>query len=130
MMNQSAASSSSAPSVHPSSATNGRSAPNQGPASAANASQASQDELIRVFNTAIVATQAGSQRDFSGEIFELIENPAFRAILGAVRQFSRMQGVNERQAAEQIITTFRKMDRVWTDYVFQEGVDRLKNSGI
>ena len=127
MMNQSAASSIS--NVHPS-APNGRPAQNQGTAAAASASQTSQDELIRVFNTALVATQAGSQRDFSGEIFELIENPAFRAILGAVRQFSRMQGVTERQAAEQIITTFRKMDRVWTDYVFQEGVDRLKNSGI
>jgi hypothetical protein len=112
MMNQSAAA---------------QSRPAQGPTSAASAPQSSQDELIRVFNTALVATQAGSQRDFSGEIFELMENPAFRSILGAVRQHARLQGVSERQAAEQIITTFRKMDRVWTDYVFQEGVDRLKN---
>jgi hypothetical protein len=87
-----------------------------------------QDELVRVFNTALVGTQAGAPRDFSNEIFELMENPAFRAILGAVRQFARLQGLSERQAAEQIITTFRKMDRVWSDYVFHEGVERLKGS--
>lgn len=86
------------------------------------------DELIRIFNTALVATQSAPGRDFSSEIFELIENPAFRAILGAVRQHARLNGLSERQAAEQIIATFRKMDRVWTDYVFHEGVERLKGS--
>lgn len=98
------------------------------PQSAPTASPANQDELIRVFNTALVATQAGAPRDFSNEIFELMENPAFRAILGAVRQYARLQGLSERQAAEQIIATFRKMDRVWSDYVFHEGVERLKGS--
>jgi hypothetical protein len=86
------------------------------------------DELIRVFNTALVSSHAGAARDFSAEIFELMENPAFRAILGAVRQHARLQGLSERQAAEQIISTFRKMDRVWSDYVFHEGVERLKNN--
>jgi hypothetical protein len=76
----------------------------------------------------LVGTQAGQPRDFSNEIFELMENPAFRAILGAVRQHARLQGLSERQAAEQIITTFRKMDRVWSDYVFHEGVERLKGT--
>jgi hypothetical protein len=87
------------------------------------------DELVRVFNTALVASHASPARDFSNEIFELMENPAFRAILGAVRQFARLQGLSERQAAEQIIATFRKMDRVWSDYVFHEGVSRLKENG-
>ena len=90
------------------------------------AASAGTDDLIRVFNTALVATQASQARDFSNEIFELMENPAFRAILGAVRQHARLQGLSERQAAEQIITTFRKMDRVWGEYVFSEGVERLK----
>src|SRR6478736_4523434 len=112
MMNQSAMSNTSAP---PSPAASGQARP---------------DELIRIFNTALVSSQAGSNRDFSGEIFELMESPAFRAILGAVRQYARLQAMSEKQAAEQIISTFRKMDQVWRDYVFQEGVDRLKNSGI
>jgi hypothetical protein len=83
---------------------------------------------VRIFNTALIATQAEPGRDFTGEIYELMESPAFRAILGTVRQYSRLQGLSERQAAEQIISTFRKMDRVWRDYVFQEGVDRIKNA--
>lgn len=99
-------------------------APQSAPVPAASNS----DELIRVFNTALVGTQAGQSRDFSNEIFELMENPAFRAILGAVRQHARLQGLSERQAAEQIITTFRKMDRVWSEYVFHEGVERLKGT--
>lgn len=86
-----------------------------------------QDELARIFNTALVATLAGGARDFSTEIFELMESPPFRAILGAVRQHARLQGLSERQAAEQIIASFRKIDQVWSDYVFQEGVDRIKN---
>ena len=91
-------------------------------------SASSQDELIRIFNTALIATQAEPSRDFTSEIYELMENPAFRAILSTVRQHARLQGVSERQAAEQIIQTFRKMDQVWRDYVFQEGVDRLKSA--
>jgi hypothetical protein len=88
-----------------------------------------QDELIRVFNTALLATQANSERDHSREIFELMETPAFRAILGSVRQFARLNGLTERQAAEQIIHTFRKVDQVWRDYVFHEGVERIKGGG-
>lgn len=85
-----------------------------------------QDELIRIFNTALLATQANSDRDHSREIFDLMETPAFRAILGSVRQFARLHGLTERQAAEQIITTFRKVDQVWREYVFHEGVERIK----
>jgi hypothetical protein len=84
------------------------------------------DELARVFNTAIVSTQVDESRDFSGELYRLVETAPFRAILQAVRQLSRSQGIPERQAAEQLIQTFRKMDRLWTDYVFKEGVDRLR----
>ncbi len=87
------------------------------------------DDLIKIFNTALVSTQSGSRRDFSGEIYELMESPAFRAVLSTVRQFARLQGLSERQAAEQIITTFRKMDQAWADYVFQQGLDRLKGAG-
>jgi hypothetical protein len=85
------------------------------------------DDLVRVFNTALVSTRVEGVRDFSAEIYALVESPAFRAILNAVRQHARLQGLSERDAAEAIIQTFRKMDRVWGEYVFQEGVDRLKH---
>jgi hypothetical protein len=85
------------------------------------------DDLVRVFNTALVASRVEAVRDFSTELYALVESQAFRTILNAVRQHARLQGISERQAAEQVIQTFRKVDRLWSDYVFQEGVDRLRN---
>ncbi len=84
------------------------------------------DDLSRTFNTALVSTQAGGKRDFSHELFELTQQAPFKAILSAVRQLARVQGIDERLAAEQVIETFRKVDNVWKDYVFQEGLDRIR----
>ena len=90
------------------------------------------DELTKIFNSAIVSTrvdsgQAGAKaRDFSAELYTLVQTPAFSAILSAIRLLARSQNLSEREAAEQMIGTFRRLDGVWTDYVFQEGVDRLR----
>lgn len=84
-------------------------------------------DLTRVFNTALVSTQAGQKRDFSAELSELTESASFKAILNAVRQLSCVQGITERQAAEQVIQTFRKVDDIWSGYIFQEGLERLRN---
>ena len=85
------------------------------------------DELVRAFNTAMIASQSTTGRDISAEIYLLMESPAFRAILNAVRQHARLQGITERQASEQVIATFRKMDDLWSAYVHQEGVNQLKS---
>jgi len=84
------------------------------------------DDLTRVFNSALVSTQAKVAHDFSEELFELVQSPAFKAILGAVKSHSRGESITERLAAEQIIDTFRKMDRVWGEYIAQEGIERLQ----
>ena len=89
---------------------------------------ASLDDLVRVFNTAVIATRTDALRDFSAELHGLIESPAFRAILNSVRHLARTHGLSEREAAESVIKTFRKMDQIWGEYVFQEGVDRLRNN--
>jgi hypothetical protein len=44
----------------------------------------------------------------------------------AVRQLAVLEGISERQAAEQLAKTFRKMDNLWGDYVFAEGLDRVR----
>lgn len=85
------------------------------------------DDLARIFNTALVATRVETIRDYSAELYSLIETPAFRAILMAIRQLARTNGITEREAAETMIQTFRKMDKIWGEYIFQEGVDRLKS---
>jgi hypothetical protein len=106
-------------------------APASHPQSAANAAASSSvDELARVFNSAIISTQAASARDFSSELYALVESPAYRSLLAAVKQFARTQGISEREAAEELIHAFRKLDRLWGNYILQEGVDRLKGSGL
>jgi len=86
-----------------------------------------QDQLVRIFNTALVSTQAGKKRDFSSELCALTESSSFKAILSAVRHLSRVQGVSEQRAAEDIIQTFRKMDEIWEEYVAKEGLDKIRN---
>lgn len=87
------------------------------------------DDLARIFNTALVATKTQPGRDFQTELYQLMESPAFRAILTAIRQHARLQGLSEKHAAEQVIRAFRRVDELWSSYVFQEGVDRL-GSGL
>ena len=93
-------------------------------------SSASTAELTRLLNAAILSTRADRKKDFAGELYQLVESPAFEAILGAIRNLASSSGMSERQAAEAIVQTFRKVDQVWTEYVFQEGVDRLRDSGL
>jgi hypothetical protein len=90
-------------------------------------SPSNQSELTRVFNAALLSTQSDRKRDFANELYQLVETPAFECILGSIRSLARTTGVSERQAAEQIILTFRRLDSVWSEYVMQEGLDRLRN---
>ena len=85
------------------------------------------DDIARVFNTALVTTRASASADISAELRSLVESPGFRAILSSVRQFARIQGVSEKEAAETIIQLFRKLDRLWGDYVFREGVGKIRD---
>jgi len=84
------------------------------------------DDLSRVFNTALVSSRIDPSHDHATELFKIVETGAFRAILGAVRQLARSEGLSDRDAATDIIQTFRKLDGVWTDYLVREGADRLK----
>ncbi len=101
---------------------------NSNPAPSHSKASAPQDSLARVFNAALVSTQIGTKRDFAAELHELMESTSFKAILTAIRHLSRIQNLTERQAAEQVLQTFRKMDALWGDYVFREGVDRLRGN--
>ena len=102
--------------------------PHRAPQAAASqqSTAAPQDDLARIFNTALIASQAEMGRDFSAELYQLTQSASFKAILSAVRHLSRVQGIHERQAAEQVIQTFRKMDEIWGEYLYREGVDRLR----
>ncbi len=95
--------------------------------SSSSSSFLAQNQLVKIFNTALVATQVAKKRDFSSEMRTLTESSAFRAILNAVKQLSTAQKVSERQAAEEVIHTFRQLDDIWGEFVFTEGLDKLRS---
>ncbi len=87
---------------------------------------ASPTDLSRIFSTAIVSTRVEKERDLSREISEMMKSPAFQAILEAVDRYAAEQGLSTKQAAEDLIETFRKVDGCWSEFVFQQGVNRVR----
>jgi len=85
------------------------------------------EELVRAFNTSLVSTRKHETRDFPAEIYTLVNSPAFKAILAAIQELAQKEGISDREASDRVIETFRKMDGLWSDYLFWEGVDRLRN---
>lgn len=95
-------------------------------ASATSTNSPSHEELTRIFNTALVSANQESTRDFSKEMAEIMSSPAFSAILGAVAALSTQREIEPRAAAEQIISTFQRLDGLWKTYLLQEGLGRIK----
>ena len=83
-------------------------------------------DLTRIFNTAIISSKVETHRDLASEIQQLTQRAPFKAILSAVNQLAAIQGISERQAAESIIETFRKMDELWGEYIFREGFEKIR----
>jgi hypothetical protein len=89
---------------------------------------AQRNRLNQIFNTALVSSHSEAKPDSAGEIHALMESPGFSAILQSIQLLAGEQGVSEIEAARELIRTFRRMDRLWTDYLVAEGVERLKLS--
>ena len=83
-------------------------------------------ELTRLLHTTIVSTQIASKKNFSTELLDLTQRPAFRAILDSIKALSQSQTLTEQQSAEEIIDTFRRLDQLWNEYLFCEGLNKLK----
>ncbi len=56
----------------------------------------------------------------------MMNSPAFRSILKAAQHLAAKSGVTEKEAAEQIIRTFRKLDTLWSEYLVREGVEKVR----
>lgn len=84
------------------------------------------DQSTKLFNTAVIATKIPKLSNYSSKLSELVQSVAFQAILRAIQDYAQKQGISEEQAAEEIVQTFRDIDMVWDDYIFQEGLDKLK----
>lgn len=84
------------------------------------------DSSTKHFNTAIIATKISKQTNYSANLNALVQSPAFHAILNAISEYAKSSGLTEEQAAESVVQTFREIDRLWNDYIFQEGLEKLK----
>jgi len=89
---------------------------------------ASLEDLGRTFNTALLTSLSRSSQGCSEEIQSAMDTQAFHSLLSSIRHLSRAQGISEAAAAEEIIRTVRRLDSAWRDYVFQQGLERLKSS--
>jgi len=84
-------------------------------------------DLTRIFNTALVNSLMSShKRDYPEELYSLTQNPAFQAILNAIRHLAHVKGITEQKAAEEIIATFYQLKEVWGDYISKEGLEYIK----
>lgn len=86
---------------------------------------------IRLFNTAVIATKITKSNDAAGsscagKLQALTKSPAFAAIMKTIHEYANERGLSEDAASEEIIRTFRDIDEVWNEYIYQEGLDRLR----
>jgi hypothetical protein len=102
-----------------------KSAPQPEPKRVRPPAEFSTEELGRIFNTVMVSTVSQENADFPEEFKRIMDSPAFKCILGAIHAHSEAQKLPIRQATEQVIQTFRKLDDMWRSYIYREGVDRL-----
>lgn len=89
-------------------------------------------DLTKTLNTAFVSTQLGvidASLSAGGdpELQRLMGTPAFRAILSAVRELAVTENLDEQEAAERIVTTVRRLDQLWREYLIREGLERLRS---
>jgi len=89
--------------------------------------EVSRARLNQIFNTALVNTRAEEQTEVTEELYRLMELPAFACVLKAIQSLASEQGASEIDAARDVIRTFRRVDRIWSEYLIQEGVERLKS---
>ena len=87
---------------------------------------ADQDRITRILNTAVIATKMARSQNASARLQELMRKPGFQIILRAMRDYAQEYGVSEQAAAQAMIQAFRELDGIWDDFIFQEGLDRLK----
>ena len=86
----------------------------------------SDDSLLKIFNTAILATRAPTSVTESEELSRLMGGRGFQAILSAVRQLAASERLSEAEASEEVIRTFRRLDELWGSYIFREGITKVR----
>ncbi len=87
---------------------------------------AANDRFTRILNTAVIATKVPRSPNACNRLQDLMRKPGFQVILRAMRDYAQEYGVSEQAAAQAMIQAFRELDGIWDDFIFQEGLDKLK----
>jgi glycyl-tRNA synthetase alpha subunit len=85
------------------------------------AMQTNLKQSSQVFHTAVATLQSDMSHElFTGssqELQQVMETPAFECMLQAVHLLSERKKISELEAARELIKTFKKIDRLWTQHV-------------
>lgn len=89
-------------------------------------------EQAKAINSAFVSTieetlQFSNAQTSTHELSTLMKTPAFEAILRATQDLSVSQNISEQEAALQVVRTFRRVEKVWNDYVLQIGYQSIRD---
>ena len=87
---------------------------------------ADEDYLTRVLNTAFISSKADSNSMSLNELMEVSRTPAFRVLLSSIHKLSSDLGCSESEAAEQMINVFKRLDKIWGQYITAQGIEKLK----
>lgn len=85
------------------------------------------EQLIKIINTAFISTQLCEQ-NLSEDLQKHIKTPEFQYFVKMVKQFAEQENLSYQEAAESIVDTFRKVDKIWKEFVYQEGIKKLKQT--
>ncbi len=86
------------------------------------------DETARVFNTSLIASRSQPTPGHSVDLLETMKSASFNAILVAVRYLAQSENISEALASDRVIETFRKTDRAWLNYVYNEGLTKIRGN--
>lgn len=87
-----------------------------------------EDALFKQLSTAVVKNLAPQETLESKDLQSVRSMPAMRALLSAIRDLAHSEGCSEKESAEQMVQAFRQLDRVWSQAIFQNGVQQILGS--
>lgn len=88
------------------------------------------EQLIKQINAAFVNSHSTGNREASAQDLQrILTSPTMGAVLRSIRILAAEQGLSEANAAENIVEAMQKLDSIWTRYLIQEGLSRIKQSG-
>ncbi len=88
----------------------------------------SRQHVAQLLNTAIVKSKEQTVRsNFQERLQTVCQSKVMESIGVAAKHLADAENISYDQAMTQIITTFRELDSIWSDYVTIEGLSRLKD---